>query len=100
MTAKVKTDNSELKTPKNPAISQAADNCHWMAYSRNSPKVEASRTAKNPKHRQNVLNKAKTQNNDDEEVKVSGLNSRLSYPDMAVSVQSARIRVRVLFQKF
>ena len=37
---------------------------------------------------------------DDEEVEVFGLNSRLRYPDMAVSVQSAHIRVRVLFQKF
>ena len=47
-TARVKTLSSELRTPKKPAISQAAESCHWMAYLRNSPRVEASSTARNP----------------------------------------------------
>ena len=49
MTARVKTESSELRTPKKPAISQAAESCHWMAYFLNSPSVEASKTARNPK---------------------------------------------------
>ena len=40
--------SSELSTPKNPAISQAMESCHWIAYFLNSPSVEASSTARNP----------------------------------------------------
>ena len=48
MTARVKTESSELRTPKKPAISQAAESCHCMAYFLNSPSVEASNTARKP----------------------------------------------------
>ncbi len=45
---RVKTLSSELSTPKNPATRHAGESCHWMAYLRNSPNVEASSTAKKP----------------------------------------------------